>query len=290
MDISPFAKLPVSRFTLDAKPGISNESILEGDYDAILIRSTRKITREFIDKFKGKVIATFSKGTDHIDVDNCRKRGIKVFNSKTGNSTSAAEHTFVLILAASKNLLLADKLVRKNKFTELKYKRSELRDKKLGVIGYGSIGKKVSKFGKSFGMDVYMNDIDTKVLKIKKVNFKSLKFILSKCDVVTVHIPLTEKNNGFLDEEKLSLLKNNCIFVNTSRGEIVDENALINMLQKDKIGFVCLDVFKGEPDVNPLLFKFDNVILSNHIAGKTPESKILISEEVCNKLLKYYKV
>src|SRR5690606_17420613 len=241
--------------------------------------------------FKGKVIATFSKGSDHIDIDNCRKRGIKVFNSKTGNSTSAAEHTFALILAASKNLLLADKLVRKNKFTELKYERSELRGKKLGVIGYGSIGKKVSEMGKCFGMDIYANDIDPKVLaKNRKVSFKSLKYILSKCDVVSIHIPLTEKNRGFLDAKKLSILKNDCIFINTSRGEIVNEDALIGILQARKIRFACLDVFKDEPDVNPLFFELDNVILSNHIAGKTPESKKLISEEVYNKLMKHYKI
>jgi D-3-phosphoglycerate dehydrogenase / 2-oxoglutarate reductase len=291
IDHSYLKKFPSSKYFTEIRTGISNEEILEGDYDAILIRSTRRIDNDFVKRYNGKVIATFSKGTDHIDTAECKSKGIKVLNAKTGNSTSAAEHTFAMILAASKNLLMADRLVREGKFTELIYTRNELRGKKLGIIGFGSIGKIVGKFGKSFGMAVFANDRDATVRnKNPRTNFKSIKYLMSKCDVVTIHIPLDEKNRGFIDEKKLSYLKKDCIFINTSRGEVVDENALMKLLQENKIRFACLDVFKNEPNVNTLLFGMDNVILSNHAAGKTPESKRYIAEEVFGKLMKFYNI
>lgn len=290
VDLIPLKKLQRSNFSIESKPGISNSLILKGNYDVILIRSTRKIDKEFIKQFSGKVIATFSKGTDHIDIKECKGKGIKVLNSEKGNSTSAAEHTFALILAATKNLLVSNKFVREDKFSERGYQRNEIRGKKLGIIGYGSIGKIVYKFGENFGMKVYANDIDTKVMaRNKRVNFKNLSFILKNCDIVTIHIPLTKSNIGFIDAKKLSLLKDDCILVNTSRGEVIDEPALLKILIENKIRCACLDVFKGEPDINFLFFKLDNVILSNHVAGKTPESKRLISSEIVVKLQKLYR-
>lgn len=271
------------------QPGIPNDAIPDSDCDVLVIRSTRKISKEFTDRFKGKVIATFTKGTDHIDIDACRKNKIKVLSADEGNSISAAEHTMALMLAISKNLILSDKLVRKGKFKDLDYKRSELFSKKVGVIGYGSIGKKVARMCEAFGMTVYANDTDLKVRKRNKnAVFKGLKYILKNCDIITIHIPL-ENNVNFISKEKLLLLKPDSIIINTSRGEIMDEGSLLKLLSEEKIGFAGLDVFKNEPDISSLLFKLDNVILSNHIAGKTVESKKRIAKEVSKKIRRYFE-
>jgi phosphoglycerate dehydrogenase-like enzyme len=288
VDISPFDNFPKSKFNIEKNIGISYDAILSSDCDALVIRSNRKLNKKFINNFRGKVIATFSKGLDHIDMDESKRGRVKVVSANEGNSQSAAEHTLALMLSAAKNLVYSDKLIRTGKFNELDYKRNELYGKKVGIIGYGSIGKRVAKLCKAFDMIVYANDTDRKVIKSnKKIAFKSLNYILINCDIITIHIPLDKKNVNFISKEKLSILKRDSIFINTSRGELVDEKYLIKTLEQKRIGFAGIDVFKDEPNINSLFFKLDNVILTNHIAGKTIESKQKIAIEVAGKLLKF---
>ena len=287
--IEPLKRLPTNKFTVSVKKGISNEDILKLRADVLAIRSTRKLNKDFLEKFYGSMIATFTKGLDHIDTEFAKRRGIVIINSSEGNSQSAAEHTLMLMLAASKNLILSDRIVRKDKFKKLDYNRTELFGKTVGIIGYGSIGKRVGMLCKAFSMDVIANDIDKNVAsKNKNVTFKSVNYLLRNSDFVTLHIPL-DGNFNFLSKEKLSLLKEDCILVNTSRGEVIDENHLIKMLKTHKIRSAALDVFRGEPEINPLLFRHDNIILSNHVAGKTKESKRRISEDITLKILTHFK-
>ncbi len=286
--LEPLKKLPRSKFQITVKQSISDNDIFREGCDVLVIRSTRKLDKNFLERFTGTVIATFTKGTDHIDIKSAKKKNIKILNSDKGNSQSAAEHTLLLILAASKNLIIADSIVRSGNFENLNYSRTELSGKKVGIIGYGSIGKRVGRLCKAFGMEILANDIDPMVKrKNKSINFKSLKYILKNCDIVSLHIPLNDKNIGFFSKEKLSLLKEDCIFINTSRGEVVDENCLLKLLKSRRI-IAGLDVFSGEPNVNPLFFNHRNVILSNHIAGKTKESKRRISEDVTAKIIRFY--
>lgn len=288
--IEPLKVLPKTKFIISVKKGISNDDILKQKADVLAIRSTRNLGREFLKKFDGSIIATFTKGLDHIDIEYAKKKGILIINSNEGNSQSAAEHTIMLMLAASKNLILSERFVRKGKFKNLDYNRTELYGKKVGVIGYGSIGKRVGKLCKAFGMNVIVNDIDKAVVKKNKnINFKPLNYLLRNSDIVSLHIPLEGGNSNFLSKEKLSLLKEDCILINTSRGEVIDENYLIKLLKNRKIRGAALDVFQDEPEINPLLLEFDNIILSNHIAGKTNESKKRISEDITIKILKYFK-
>ena len=289
VDAAAFDKFPKSRYDISYQPGISNEDILMRNCDVLVIRSTRQISEKFANTFTGDVIATFTKGTDHIDTTACKRNGIIVLSADEGNSQSAAEHTLALMLAAVKDIIRSDNLVREGKFTDRHFNRTELYNKKVGIIGYGSIGKRVANLCEAFGMDVYVYEIDPKVReRNKKVTFKSINRLLTNSDIISIHIPL-EYNVNFLSKEKLSILKKDSILVNTSRGGIVDENFLIKQLRKKAIRFACLDVFKDEPDVNPAFFSLDNVILSNHIAGKTVESRKRIGEEVSSKLYKYFE-
>jgi D-3-phosphoglycerate dehydrogenase len=287
VDTGAFAKFSKTRFELSYKPGISNEDILLINCDALVIRSTRHISKEFAESFAGDVIATFTKGTDHIDAGACRENGIKILSADEGNSQAAAEHTLAMMLAAIKGLLRSDKLVREGRFTDIHFERTELSNKKVGVIGYGSIGKRVAKLCEAFEMSVYVSEIDPLVReRNKKISFKSFNYLLKNCDIVTFHIPL-ENNVNFLSKEKLSILGRHSILINTSRGGIVDEDFLIKLLREKRIRFACIDVFDNEPNVNPLFFNLNNVILSNHIAGKTVESRISIAGEVGKKLYKF---
>ncbi len=123
--------------------------------------------------------------------------------------------------------------------------------------------------------------------KYKSFNFKSLNYLLSKSDIITIHIPLDKKNYHFIDEEKFMKMKDGVIFINTSRGAVVDEQALISNIKTRKILFAGLDVFENEPKINTEFLSFNNVILTNHIAGKTPESEKRILLEIFSKINKF---
>lgn len=271
---------------------LSNEEILKkySDFDVLVIRSVRVIDKKFISKCNFKVIATCSKGFDNIDVIAAMKRKISVLNCEKGNSVSAAEHTMGLILCAMKNILLSDKLVRSDNFLKYDYKRNELLNKKIGIIGYGNVGSYVGKLCKAFGMKVYANDIDKKLIaRYPKVEFKNLKFILKNCDIVTVHIPLSQKNFHFFDRVKFDMMSDKSIFVNTSRGSVVDEKVLLMKLKRNELRYVCLDVFEKEPSPNTEFFSTGNTILTNHIAGKTEESSVKMAKEIFVKIINFYK-
>jgi len=281
-----------NKFDVQINFNISNEDILKNysGYDVLVIRSIRKIEKNFIKQCSFKIIGTCSKGFDNIDTECAKKKKIITLNIDDGNSISAAEHTMGLILAAMKNIVLSDKLVRAGKFTDYGFRRSELYGKKIGVIGYGTVGSKVGKLAEAFGMQVFANDTDKSVaVKNKKVNFKSLNFILKNCDVVTLHIPMNKKNFHLITNEKLDIMNENTILVNTSRGGIIDEKALLGKLKRNELRCVCLDVFENEPSPNKKFFEFNNVILTNHTAGKTAESAEKMPAELFKKILNHIK-
>lgn len=291
IDLDGLKLLSPKKFSVISKINVSNPEILKNynDCNVLVIRSTRIIDRDFLSKCNFRVIATCTKGTDHIDLEYAKKRNIIVLNSQTGNVVSAAEHTFALLLGIVKQIKLSDKLVRENKFVNNDFKRIELRGKRIGIIGFGKVGSRVAEYAKAFGMIVYANDIDSNVIKNNpETDFKSLNFILKNSDVVTLHIPLNKSNVNFISEDKLKLLSENTILINTSRGGVIDEDYLIGMLKKRKICFAGLDVFKNEPKINKLLFKLENVILTNHVAGKTKDSHKYISNDIFMQVKKCF--
>lgn len=281
-----------NKFDVVTDLGITNEEILikYSDYGVLVIRSVRFIDKKFISKCNFKVIATCSKGFDNIDVIAAMKKKISVLNCEKGNSISAAEHTMGLILTAMKNIMLSDELVREGKFLEYNYKRNELLNKKIGIIGYGNVGSYVGKLCRAFGMKVFANDIDKKVIeKYPNVEFKNLNYILKNCDIVTLHIPLSQTNFHFFDKEKLDRMSEDSILVNTSRGSVIEEKELLKKLKREELRYVCLDVFENEPSLRTEFFSYRNITLTNHIAGKTEESSTKMAKEIFAKIINFYK-
>ena len=209
--------------------------------------------------------------------------------SDGANCISAAEHTLALILEIYKKIKYSDSLIRRGKFADTNFERRELSGKTIGIIGVGKVGSYVVKLAKAFGIKVIANDIDIKVRrKYKNLIFRNLENICKNCDIISLHIPLNNFNNNFISKNKLGLLQKDSILINTSRGKILDENYLIRLLEKKKIKYAGLDVFNSEPNINNRFFGLNNVVLTNHIAGKTIESKSKMSEEIILKIKNFY--
>ena len=187
------------------------------------------------------------------------------------------------MLACARNIIEADKFMREDKFEGWKpklYLGIELRGKTIGIIGAGRIGIETAKRAKAFGMKiVYFNSSKKDALEketgAKKV---SLNYLMKNSDVISLHLPLTQKTFHLLDEEKLSLMKRDAILVNTARGEILDEKALIKILKRKKIFSAGFDVYENEPKINKELLKLKNVVILPHIGSATFEARNKMAE------------
>ena len=246
------------------------------DADAIVVWKSSKYTidKEVIDAAgRLKLIARFGTGMEIIDVEYARERDILVTNTPTANANAVAEQTIYLLLALAKNGLSVNDRIRAGEFSSIwKTPALELAGKTLGLIGNGHIGSLVAKKAR-YGLDMEVigyNPHKSSVFpeEIKRVD--SLDTLLSRADVLSLHLPSTPETRGMFGAEEFKKMKNEAYFINTSRGEIVDEAALISALQNGEIRGAGLDVFAKEPPEkdNPL-FSLPNVVLTPHYGGHT---------------------
>ncbi len=248
---------------------------LIADADAVILRATTIFDKDVIAKgVHLKIIARTGVGMDNVDMKFAGEHGIYVCNTPGTNDTTVAEHAVAMILALSKQVIFMDKAVRKQRWHErFSLNQIDIKGKKIGIIGYGKTGRATAKFCKCLGMLVTAYDpfIAHEGLD---VNFSDdLETIFKESDFVSVHCPATPLTHKFIGDQYLNIMKPKAYLINTSRGDLVDEQALVNALSDNKIAGAALDVFKEEPmnAGNPLL-KFSNVVLSPHVAGSTKES------------------
>ncbi|MBE2228432.1 MAG: hydroxyacid dehydrogenase [Ignavibacteria bacterium] len=261
--------------------------------DALIVRSVRTINRDFLEKAAKStninLICTVSAGFDNLDTIAAAECGIDVMNVAGANSTSAAEFTIGLILAAAKNLIPANNEMHRGTFDYSKYSNTELFGTTLGIIGVGRIGSKVAKLAKAFGMNILGNDINSKLKnKYPFVKFVSLDKILSLSDILTLHTPLDDSTHYIINKRNIALMKKEAILINTSRGGVIEEAALISSMKSNKLRYACVDVFENEPGFNKKLLKYKNLIITPHLAGKTAESKLRMGTEAAKKVIEYF--
>ena len=264
--------------------------------EEIFITNEDKVNAETLDGNKNlTIIGTPSAGIDHIDIKAATERGIPVIYSPGGNADSVAEYTFALILAISKKILNADDRVRKGLTPKVEsYKPLmgvQLRGKTIGIVGVGSIGSRVAMMARAFGMKVLLFDpgiLPTRLEQFGEV--VELDELLKTSDFVTVHAPLTDQTRGMLGPKHFGMMKNTAFFVNTARGKIVDEPALIEALREQTIAGAALDVQASEPlnRDSPLLI-LDNVIVSPHIASFTREAQAYCDRVVQEDIIRFAK-
>lgn len=249
------------------------------DADGLIPLLTNSIDREVIDKLnKCRVIANVAVGYNNIDVAYAKSKKIVVTNTPGILDDATADLTLSLILACARRLREGDLFVRKNKFKAWMPQLMlgiELVGKTVGIIGAGRIGSEVAKRLLPFKTKIIYYSRNRKPEFEKETGAKrvSLNKLIKKSDIVSVHIPLNKETFHILNCENMKLLKPNSILVNTSRGEVIEEKYLIEILKKRKIFAAGLDVYEGEPKINAELFELDNAVLLPHIGSATIETR-----------------
>lgn len=249
------------------------ESLIERGKDADIIAvSNLPLNRDVISGCKNlKLLSVAFTGVDHIALDVCKEKNVMVCNCAGYSTAAVADLVFGMIVSLYRNIIPCDKVVRDGG-TKDGLIGFELEGKKFGVIGTGAIGTRVATIANAFGCEVYAYSRTEK--NIPGITYVELDTLLSNCDIISLHTPLNELTKGLINEDKIALMKNTAILINTSRGPVVDRNALAKALQDKKIAGAGIDVFEIEPPINtnhPLLLA-PNTIVTPHIAFATKEA------------------
>jgi len=274
------------------KTELREADVVIGDYTFKI-----PITSEMVDAMtKVRLIAQPSTGYDHIDLAACKKKGIPVTNVGSANAVSVAEHTMALALVLLKRIGYAHRRITEGAWVqeELLNVAAELSGKTWGIIGFGRIGREVAQRAKGMGANVVYTDIaklpDTDEQRLG-VAFLPLQRLLAESDVVSIHVPLTDRTRGMMQEKEFRLMKSYAVFVNVSRGELTDEGALARAVSQGWIGGAGVDVFSSEPIApeNPLLAaarEGANIVLTPHIAGATNDARLRIIQTTVENVVR----
>lgn len=272
-------------------PNTTNEELKKQIpyFHALVIRSRTKVTKEIIEVSRNlQIIARAGIGTDNIDVEEATKKGIYVINSPEGNITSAAEHTFALILSLARRIPQADSNVKNNIWKKGLPLGVELEGKIIGIVGIGKVGSKIAGYASSFGMNVVVCDPYIKPERFPNLKFVDLDTLLSSADIITLHVPMNDATRNLIGRKELRKMKKSAFLINTSRGEVIDELALCDALKENIIAGTALDVFKQEPLINSPLQKLPNVILTPHLGASTEEAQIKVTLDISKKLVDFF--
>jgi D-3-phosphoglycerate dehydrogenase len=260
-------------------------------YDAIVIRSATKLTADVIERAdRLKVIGRAGVGIDNVDVDAATRRGIVVANAPESTVVSAAEHTIGLLVALTRNIPQAHAALKQGRWERKTYGGVELADKTLGVLGFGRIGQQVARRAAGLGMRVVAYDPFVAPDRFRELGVErveSTEDVYAASDFLTLHLPLTDDTRRSVGADAFAHMKDGVRLVNAARGELIDEDALLEALRAGKVGGAALDVFSAEPYSGPLL-ELDNVVATPHLAASTEEAQdragVIIAEQVAAAL------
>jgi D-3-phosphoglycerate dehydrogenase len=274
---------------VDYKPGISREELLNtvGDYDALIVRSRTKVDKEVLDRaVRLKLVARPGTGLDNVDVEYAKAKGVQVVNSPESLVEAVAEHVTLLMLALSRKLVVADQSMKQGKWEKNSLMGRELKGKVLGIVGLGRIGRRIGEIARTLGMSVMMYDVITippEVIEKLQCKVVGLDELFHAADFITLHVPMTEETRHMVNEKRLAGMKETAFLINTSRGGVVEEAALVAALKEGRIAGAALDVFETEPPTGSILTA-PNLVLTPHIGGQTEEAQVsaisIIGEKV----------
>ena len=275
---------------VDVRPGIKPAELVAvvGDYDALVVRSETKVNRKVIEAGKRlQVVARAGIGVDNIDLEAATSAGIAVVNAPTGNTVAAAEHTVALMLAMSRNIPSAHQSLKAGEWRRSAFTGIEVRDKTLGVCGLGRVGSEVVRRAQAFDMRVVGFDpfVAPDYARRIGVELLPLNELLAECDFVTLHTPLTETTRHMIGKKEIAIIKPGARLINVARGELVDEDALLEGLDSGRLAGGALDVFAKEPPPNGPLLDHPKVVVTPHLGASTKEAQREVALEAAEQVL-----
>ncbi len=262
------------------------------DKEALLCTLTDMIDREIIESGKDlKVISNYAVGYDNIDVEAATEKGIAVTNTPGVLTDATAEMAWALMLAISRHLVEGDTFVRQDRFEgwdPTLLIGTELKGKTLGIVGMGNIGQAVAKRAVGFEMDILYHNRSRKpeIEKTIGAKYLDLETLLEDSDFVSLHVPLTEETRGMIGKEELKIMKESAYLINTARGEVVDEDALVDALRRNEISGAGIDVYADEPyGANSDYYDLDNVVLAPHLGSASHKARNGMAEMAAENLI-----
>lgn len=284
-------------YDVDYRPEISLEEVHAciSPYYGIVINTKIKANRELLLKAPQlKVIARLGSGLDNIDLDAAKEFGIKVISTPEGNAQSVAEHALGMLLCLLNKILSSDKQLREFNWQREAHRGTELMGKQVGLIGFGNTGKAFARLLEPFS--IFLHIYDPYVQRTEKndriVFHDDLESLVKAVDILSLHVQLTPETKCMVDKVLLGKMKRGAILINTSRGKVIDTEALVSALESEFLGGACLDVFENEQtgtyseseiDLYSRLYRRSNVVLTPHVAGWTHESKFKIADTILTK-------
>jgi len=290
-----FKKLTSDGFSVETvSKSLSEDELIEKikDVHVLGIRSKTNVTQKVVDAAeKLMVVSAFCIGTKQIDLDACKEKGIVVFNAPYSNTRSVVELAIGEIIMLMRSVFQRSTEIHNGQWQKTAAGSREVRSKKLGIVGYGNIGKQLSVLAEALGMDVYYYDVEDKLALGNATKVSNLEALLSISDAVSLHVDDNAANKNFFGEREISQMKDGAVLVNLSRGFVVDIPALVAALKSKKIAGAAIDVYPEEPRKNgefiTELKGLDNVILTPHVGGSTEEAQRDIADFVPSKIMAY---
>ena len=273
------------------QPEITAEKLVASiaDYDIIIVRSRTKITNTVIDlATSAKIIARVGVGLDNIDVVAAEEKNIRVINAPEAAISAVSELVIGLMLSLGRNIPVANAEMKKGNWIKKSLMGTELNGKYLGIVGVGSIGRNTARIAKALRMNLIGYDtipINQDFVKEVGLIKADLDTLVESSDFITCHVPITAQTMHMFDANLLSKMKSTAYIINTSRGGVIEENALYDVLKRGRIAGAALDVFEIEPPVNRSLLELPNVVCTPHIGAQTVEAQRLGSTIIAEKII-----
>ncbi len=273
------------------EPEITEDQLKEkvSEFNIVIVRSRTTLTKEIIEKADNcEIIARVGVGLDNIDQQAAKAKNIRVINAVEGAMNAVAELVLGLMLSMARQIPRGDRAIRNGEWLKKQLKGTELKGKYLGIIGLGNIGKRLGRLARAFNMNIIGYDvvpIDPEFSKEVGLMKADLGTLLQSSDYISIHVPLLDSTYHMIDKEKLSTMKNTARIINTSRGGVIDEDALYDALKEGKLGGAALDVFETEPATGTKLAELDNVVLTPHIGAQTKEAQSLAANVIAEKII-----
>ncbi|MHA2397168.1 MAG: hydroxyacid dehydrogenase [Candidatus Thorarchaeota archaeon] len=261
-------------------------------FDCVVVRSATKITREVIEAADNlKLVVRAGVGLDNVDQEAAKEKGVEVQNTPEAPTVSVAEMVFAMMFAMARNVTQADSSMKDERWEKKKLAGTELWNKTLGIIGFGRIGCEVAERAKAFDMRVCAFDVLEIEQKCMELGTEKTEFLdlIKRSDYITVHVPLVPQTKGMFGEKEFALMKKTAFLVNTARGGVVDEKALLKALNDGEIAGAALDVFEKEPPLDWELVKHPRLVATPHLASSTKEAQVRVGELTADKVIEGLK-